>query len=143
VSFGAVILFGLAPALSASRADVNAERKKTWGARSRLRLSPILVVAQVALSLPLIVGAALFLETLHNLRTRDLGFAAETLVQVRTQPEASGYKREQIPDLARRIVERLRTTPGVLAVSVAHSGFATGTSSTCCIRASAGSHRRT
>jgi predicted permease len=133
VSFGAVILFGLAPALSASRADVNAELKQTPRGRSRMRLSPILVVAQVALSLLLITGAALFLQTLHNLRTRDLGFAAETLVQVRTQPEASGYTREQIPDLARRVVERLRTAPGVRAVSVAHSGFATGTSSTCCI----------
>ena len=93
----------------------------------------MLVVAQVALSLPLIAGAALFLQTLHNLRTRDLGFAADTLVQVRTNPEASGYTREQIPSLARRIVERLSATPGVRAVSVAHSGFATGTSSTCCI----------
>ena len=54
-------------------------------------------------------------------------------MQVRTQPEASGYKREEIPGLARRIVERLGATPGVGAVSVAHSGFATGTSSTCCI----------
>jgi predicted permease len=98
-----------------------------------MRLSPILVVAQVALSLLLITGAALFLQTLHNLRTRDLGFAAETLVQVRTQPEASGYTRQQIPDLTRRVVERLRTATGVHAVSVAHSGFATGTSSTCCI----------
>ncbi len=133
VSLGAVILFALAPALSASRVDVNAEMKKTPGARSRLRLSPILVVAQVALSLLLIAGAALFVQTLHNLRTRDLGFAADNLVQVRTQPEASGYKREEIPGLARRIVERLGATPGVGAVSVAHSGFATGTSSTCCI----------
>jgi predicted permease len=133
VSFGAVILFGLAPALSASRADVNAELKGTPGARSRIRLSPTLVVAQVALSLPLITGAALFLETLHNLRTRDLGFATEALVQVRTRPEASGYTREQIPALASRILERLRTTPGVRAASVAGSGFATGTSSTCCI----------
>ena len=130
VSFGAVMLFALAPALSASRADMNADMKQT---RSRLRLSPILVVVQVALSLPLIAGAALFLQTLHNLRTRDLGFAVDTLVQVRTQPEASGYTRAQIPGLARRIVERLGTTPGVRAVSVAHSGFATGTSRTCCI----------
>jgi predicted permease len=136
VSSGAVILSALAPALSASRTDVNAEMKQqTAGARSRsrLRLSPMLVVAQVALSLPLIVGAALFLQTLHNLRTRDLGFAADTLVQVRTQPEASGYTRAQIPSLARRVVERLGSTPGVRAASVAASGFATGTSRTCCI----------
>jgi predicted permease len=130
VSSGAVILFALVPALSASRAQVNADLKQT---RSRLRLSPALVIAQVALSLPLIAGAALFLQTLHNLRTRDLGFAAGTLVQVRTNPQASGYTPEQTPGLARRIVERLGTTPGVRAVSVAHSGFGTGTARTCCI----------
>ena len=63
--------------------------------QKRLRLSPTLVVAQVALSLPLLAGAGLFLQTLHHLRTRDLGFAAETLVTVRTNPEASGYTRER------------------------------------------------
>ena len=133
VSCAAVLLFGLAPALTASRSDVNAELKQTPGARSRIRLSPLLVVVQVALSLLLVTGAALFMRTFHNLRTRDLGFDAETLVQVRTQPEASGYAREQIPALTRRIVERLQTTPGVRSVSVAQSGFATGTSSSCCI----------
>jgi predicted permease len=154
VSFAAVMLFGLVPALSASRADVNADLNATPGGRlgltlprlgfsglslsrpslSRMRrLSPMLVVAQVALSLPLIAGAALLLQTLHNLRARDLGFATDTLVQVRTIPEASGYKHEEIPALARRIVERLGATPGVQAVSVAQSGFATGTSRTCCI----------
>ena len=133
VSFGAVILSGLAPALSASRVDVNADLKPTPGRRASLRVLPILVVAQVALSLPLIAGAVLFLQTLHNLRTRDLGFAADMLVQVRTNPEASGYTRAQLPALAGRIVERLGATPGVGAVSVAQSGFGTGTSSTCCI----------
>jgi len=133
VSIGAVILCGLAPALSAAGADVNAELKQTPRGRVRMRLSPVLVVAQVALSLLLLAGAALFLQTLYNLRSRDLGFDAEMLVQVRTQPEASGYTGEQIPSLARRIVERLRTAPGVRSASVAHSGFATGTSRTCCI----------
>jgi len=128
VSIGAVILFGLAPAVAASRADIHGATKQ-----KRLRLSPTLVVAQVALSLPLLAGAGLFLQTLHHLRTRDLGFAAETLVQVRTNPQASGYTQEETPALARRIVERLGTTAGVRAASVAHSGFATGTSRTCCI----------
>jgi predicted permease len=128
VSIGAVILFGLAPALSASRTDVHAALKQR-----RVRLSPALVAAQVALSLPLLAGAALFLQTLHHLRTRDLGFAAETLVQVRTNPQASGYTPGEMPALARRVVERLGTMPGVRSASVAHSGFATGTSTTCCI----------
>lgn len=133
VSLGAVVLFGLAPALSASRADVSAEMKPTPGRRSQLHLAPMLVVTQVALSLPLIVGAVLLLQTLHNLRARDLGFAADALVQVRTYPQASGYTQEQIPDLVRRVTERLSGSPGVRAVAVAQSGFATGTSRTCCI----------
>ena len=99
----------------------------------RVRLSPALVAAQVALSLPLLGGAALFVQTLHHLRTRDLGFDAGTLVQVRTDPHGSGYKPEEIPALARRLVERLGSTAGVRSASVAHSGFATGTSTTCCI----------
>lgn len=133
VSLGAVVLFGLAPALSASRADVSTEMKPTPDRRSHLHLAPMLVVTQVALSLPLIVGAVLLLQTLHNLRTRDFGFATNALVQVRTDPQASGYTREQMPDLARRVTERLEASPGVRAVAVAQSGFATGTSRTCCI----------
>jgi predicted permease len=133
VSLGAVILFGLAPALSASRQDVSAGLRQTSGSRSRFRLSPILVVAQVALSLLLMTGAALLLQTVHNLYTRDLGFDAESLVQVRTHPEASGYTSGELPGVARRVVDRLRAAPGVRAVSVGHSGFATGTSETCCI----------
>jgi predicted permease len=133
VSLGAVVLFGLVPALSGSRADMNNEMKPTPAGRSRLRLSSGMVIAQVALALPLAAGAALFLQTLHNLRSRDLGFAADTLVQIRTSPEASGYTRHQLPGLTRSIVERLSATPGVRAVSASQSGFATGTSSTCCI----------
>jgi predicted permease len=133
VSVGAVMLFGLAPALSASRADVHAVMRTMPGRPLRRRFSPLLVVAQVALSLPLIAGAALLLQTLHNLRTRDLGFAADSLVQVHTNPQASGYTPERLPALTGRLVERLGALPGVRAVSVAHSGFGTGTSSTCCI----------
>ena len=133
VSFGALIASGLTPALSASRSDVNADIKQTPAWRSSVRLSPMLVVVQVALALPLIATAALFLQTVDNLRTRDFGFAADTLLQVHTNPEASGYAREQLPALARRVVERLGATPGVRGVSVAQSGFATGTPRTCCI----------
>lgn len=133
VSLGAVMLFGLAPALSASRVDVTAGLKRIGGAHPRFRLSPILVVAQVALSLLLIAGAALFLQTVHNLRTRDLGFDTASLMQVTTHPEASGFVGKQIPEMARRVVDRLRATPGVRAATMGHSGFATGTSRTCCI----------
>src|SRR5262245_17592996 len=69
------LLFGLAPALIATRQDLNMALKAPAPPRSRLSLSRSLVIAQVALSLLLLTGAGLFVQTLYNLRTR-VSFAA-------------------------------------------------------------------
>ena len=68
------VLFGLTPALSATRQDVNTTLKVNTVANPRLPLSRLLVIVQVALSLLLITGAGLFVQTLRNLRIRNLGF---------------------------------------------------------------------
>ena len=102
-----VMIFGLAPALTISRVDVGTALKLNTGTQTRAGLSRTLLVTQVALSLVLLTGAALFGQTLRNLRARDLGFAAETLLEVRVAPEASGYKTDQLPDLSRRLLDRL------------------------------------
>src|SRR5262245_21064494 len=133
VSLLTALIFGLAPALAATRQDVNAALKTTTLARPRLSLSRFLVIAQVALSLLLLTGAGLFVRTLRNLRTLDLGFSAENVIQARIDPYASGYKQDQLPDLYRRLLERLNSAPGISSVSMAGSGFRTGTSRTCCI----------
>jgi putative ABC transport system permease protein len=133
VSLLTALIFGLAPALAATRQDVNAALKMTALARPRSSLSRFLVIAQVALSLLLLTGAGLFVRTLRNLRTLDLGFAAESVIQARINPHASGYKQEQLPDLYRRLLERLNAAPGISSASMAGSGFRTGTSRTCCI----------
>ncbi len=133
VSLMTALLFGLAPALAATRQDVNSTLKGTALARPRLSLSRLLVIAQVALSLLLLTGAGLFAQTLRNLRTLDLGFAAESVIQARINPQASGYKPEQLPDLYRRLLERLNSAPGVRSASLSGSGFRTGTSRSCCI----------
>ena len=132
VSLMTTVLFGLMPALVVTRQDVNTVLKGTVS-RPRLLLSRPLIVAQVALSLLLVTGAGLFVQTLHNLRTLNLGFAAESILQARINPQASGYKQAQLPDLYRRLVERLNAVPGVGSVSLAGTGFRTGTSRTCCI----------
>ena len=67
------LLFGLAPALVVTRQEVNSALKATALVRPRLSLARPLVVAQVALSLLLLTGAGLFVQTLRNLRTLDLG----------------------------------------------------------------------
>jgi putative ABC transport system permease protein len=133
VSLLTALIFGLAPAIAATKQDVNAALKLTILARPRLSLSRFLVIGQVALSLLLLTGAGLFVRTLRNLSTLDLGFAAESVLQIRINPQASGYTREQLPDLYRRVLERLNSAPGIQSASMAVHGFRTGNSRTCCI----------
>jgi len=127
------ILFGLAPALSATRRDLNTTLKVNTVASPQLPLSRLLVIVQVALSLLLITGAGLFVQTLRNLRVRNLGFAADKLLQVRIDAHAAGYKDEQLADLNSRILNSIRSVPGVVSASTSDSGFKTGSSRTCCI----------
>src|SRR5262245_32658390 len=123
VSLLTALIFGLAPAMAATRQDGAAALKMTVLARPRLSLSRFLVVAQVALSLLLLTGAGLFVRTLRNLRTLDLGFSAENVLQARINPQASGYKQEQLPALYRRLLERLNAAPGISSVSMAGRGL--------------------
>ena len=127
------ILFGLAPAVIVTRQDVNSALKASSASRPRLLISRPLVVAQVALSLLLLTGAGLFVGTLRNLRTVDLGFAAEQVVQARVSPLSSGYKQEQLPELYGRLLQRVNSIPGIRSASMSSSGFLTGRSRTCCI----------
>jgi predicted permease len=127
VSLSTVLLFGLAPAFAAVRPQI-----KTGG-RLALMLPRALVVAQVGLSLLLVAGAGLFLQTLKNLRSVDLGFPAEGILQTAISPQQAGYPREQYPDVYRRVLDRVRDAPGLQSVSMSSSGFRTGTSRTCCI----------
>jgi predicted permease len=127
-----VVIFGLAPALAASRMDVGAPMERAIS-RTRTTFSRLLVISQVALSLLLLTGATLFVLTLRNLRTQDFGFAPEALLQVFVDAGASGYPREQQPALSRRLLEAVRGLPGVVAASTTHTAFGAGGSHTCCI----------
>ena len=127
------ILFGLTPALAATRPDVSTALKVNTVASPGLPLSRLLVVVQVALSLLLITGAGLFVQTLRNLRFRNLGFAADKVLQVRVDAHAAGYKDEQLADLYTRLVRSIESVPGVVSASTSDSGFRTGSSQTCCV----------
>src|SRR5262249_45033400 len=111
-------LFGLAPALRATNQDLTTALKqsgRTTGAVSRL--SKGLIVAQVALSLLLLVGAGLFIRTLYNLQRVDLGFNQSNLLLFRLQPEQAGYKGEQLLQFYQRLFDRLDNLPGVRAAT--------------------------
>ena len=123
------LLFGLAPALRATRVDVAESLKE--GARniqtgSRSLLSRALIVAQIAMSVVLLVNAALFLRTLHNLRAIDAGFDQEQLLLFRIDPRLSRYDLASSPALYRRLEERLSQIAGVRGVSFSRHGQLAG-----------------
>lgn len=114
VSLATGILFGLAPAWRATRHDLTLGLKhgrRSTGAVSRL--SKALVVAQVALSLLLLMGAGLFIRTLHNLQQVDIGFNQDNLLVFALQPGQAGYKDERLVDYYHQLTSRLDAVPGV------------------------------
>jgi predicted permease len=127
-----VLLFGLLPARSATRHGL-AGSVNAMAGRPRLTLPRILLVSQVALSLLLLTGAGLFIQTLRNLRNTDLGFAAEEIVQVALSPQSTGYTPERLPGLYSRILARFEGMPGIRSTAMAGNGYQTGSSRTCCI----------
>jgi predicted permease len=112
------ILFGLAPAFRATRLDLTTALKqgrRSTGAVSRL--SQGLVVAQVALSLLLLIGAGLFIRTLYNLQRVDLGFNQENLLIFGLQPRQGGYTGERLTQFYQQLFDRLDNLPGVRAAT--------------------------
>ncbi|HEY6391674.1 MAG TPA: ADOP family duplicated permease, partial [Bryobacteraceae bacterium] len=121
------ILFGIAPAFWATQVDVGrslaANARGSVGGRGGARTGRILVVAQVALSLLLLVGATLFLRTLHNLVGQKLGYDREHLMMVRIDPVSAGYKGASVTALYQQIREKLRNIPGVRNVTLSNAGL--------------------
>jgi predicted permease len=122
------ILFGIAPALRGTGMNASASLKETSrsvvGARSILSKS--LLVAQVAISLVLLVGAALFLRTLHNLRHVDVGFNPENVLLFRVSPQLNGYDEARIATLYRDLLARIGGVPGVRGVAMSQPALLSG-----------------
>lgn len=119
------LLFGALPALGATRLDLIAVIKDN--ARSRvprfgLTGGQAMVAAQTTLAVLLLVGAGLFMRTLANLRSADLGFRVEGLLYAHVEPRSGGLVPEQRQQFFDDAVDRLRALPGV--VSAAASGVA-------------------
>jgi predicted permease len=113
------LLFGLVPALQATRpALVPALKGEAPAGASRSRVSWGLVVAQTALSIILLVCAGLFLRNLKAAASVDKGFVSDNLYIAEVDPELQGYSRARSEDFYRRLIERLRSAPGVRAVGL-------------------------
>jgi predicted permease len=124
ISIFAGLLFGLAPALQATRSDVNVSLKEsatTVTKRRRGLAGKAIVVFQLTLSMLLVIGAGLFARTLVNLNRVDLGFRPENLMLFQIQPPATRYPWPRDIALIRRIEQRLISVPGVDSVTLSDS----------------------
>jgi macrolide transport system ATP-binding/permease protein len=135
VSLLTSVIFGLAPALSASRVDLVAVVKGSGGSGSsprRLSLRNLLVVAQLIVSVVVLACAGLFLRSLRNAQSSDLGFNVENLVSMQLDPELLGYNTEESKRFYAELARRVASLPGVSSATVAHilplsdSGYSIG-----------------
>jgi predicted permease len=114
------LLFGLAPALRATQVNVATALRSSQGATSpkaARHVGRVLMAFQVGLSVLLLVGAGLFLQTLRNLAHVDIGFNPDKLVQVLIDTRGAGYPRGGVGGVHRLMLERIGAIPGVQSVT--------------------------
>ena len=123
------ILFGVVPALSALKVQVNPSLKDASVVsepRSRIGWGKSLVAGQVALSLLVLFGATLLVRSLQKLMSQDLGYESNRIVVAHPGASAVGYKGERMKQLAQELSARLSTIPGVRGVSYSRNGLLGG-----------------
>ena len=115
------ILFGLAPALRATRANIQTILKDQGSSvsagRSNVRTRKFLLASQIALTAVLLAAAGLFAHSLLNLNRQDLGVRPDHVLQFSISPELIGYTPQQSVVLVERIRKNLESLPGVRAAS--------------------------
>ena len=130
VTCSTALLFGLAPALHASRVDLAAEFQsgaRLLGRRGRSRLGQTLMVVQIALSFVLLISAALFIQTLRNLERVATGFNTQGLALFRIEATPAGYPSRAFTTIHARVQERLERIPGVQAATFSRVPLLAGT----------------
>jgi predicted permease len=134
VTLVAGILFGLAPALYAGRADLVSTLKSggrsVTGGRKKFGATQALIIAQIAVSLVLLVGANLFARSLLNLENQPLGFDQARVLLARVNPRLANYKPDSTSILYRKIYDRVSVLPGVRAATLASYSPMSGSTST-------------
>jgi len=126
------VLFGLAPALHATRPTLMpALRDRSVGEPGarlratvrRVSLTQVLVVAQIAISLLMLVAAGLFVRTLSNLQSISLGFSRDHVLLFEVNAPQSGYPTDRVADLYEGVRRRLSELPGVRGATLSHASL--------------------
>jgi len=134
VTFAAGILFGLAPALRGARIDLTPGLKETasslpGGAAHSgrwFRLGSALVVAQVALSIVVLIGAGLLVRTLRNLHNLNPGFDTRSILLFGVNPAAAEYTDQKTAQLYTDLQQRFASLPGVISASYSADALLSG-----------------
>ncbi len=130
VSVVSGVLFGIAPALRATKTDLASalKEKSARGRKRRFNLGSALVVTQVAISLVLLVGAGLFARSLVNLQQEDLGFDRDNVLLASVDTRLAGYKATELSAVYQQLYDRLNALPNVRSATVASYSPMAGTS---------------
>jgi macrolide transport system ATP-binding/permease protein len=125
-------LFGLAPAIQATRADVIPALKETRGSEARTRgrvgfprlnLSSVLVVAQIGISVLMLVAAGLFVRTLSNLQAVQLGYNRDNILLFDLNARQAGHQDPELGLFYANLRDRLQAIPGVHSATLSHASL--------------------
>ncbi|MBZ5619571.1 MAG: ABC transporter permease [Acidobacteriia bacterium] len=143
LSLGTGLLFGLAPALQATGIDLTPALKESRAGEPGVRLhhsilrvglSQVLVVSQIAVSLLLLVAAGLFVRTLSNLHSIELGFNRENVLLFSVNAKQAGYEDDRLVRFYDTLRTRLSAIAGVRNVSLANYALVSGSMSNTSVR---------
>ena len=136
LALATAVLFGLAPALRSTRRDIAAAlRSQGRGASmsaerpGKIPLGKGLVVAQMALSMLLLVGTGMLVRSTQRLQSADVGVDRDHLVIAEVDAERTGYTGDPLRNFMRDLLVRARAVPGVQAASLSENGIFSGTES--------------
>lgn len=128
LSLATGLLFGLAPALQSTRVDLTSSLKETRAGQPgsqrlfcRASLSQMLVVTQISISLLMLVAAGLFVRTLSNLQSIQLGFNRENVLQFQLNARQAGHRDPEIITFYTDLQKRFSAIPGVRSATASHS----------------------
>ena len=127
------LVFGLIPALQSTKMDLVTALKETQSSPphsrpsgGRISVSQILVVGQIATTLLMLVAAGLFVRTLKNLQSVNLGFNRENVLLFAVDASKVGYKDPAISEFYGRLLEQLAAIPGVSSAGIARGSLIGG-----------------
>ena len=127
------ILFGLAPAFGSMRVDLTPALKEGAGSSAKANAgrgwfssANALVVAQVALTVVVLVGAGLMVHTLENLRAIDPGFDTNNVLTFGVESTLTGYQGDRLGQFFRQLRDRFSEIPGVLAAGYSDTALLSG-----------------